>query len=224
MARRNADEAQGEYRTKRVILEIYDAMAEAIRVGKPYETRLDPPPADPRVAHPSQRKAVAVDPLFPSTQRHKLLCGALLDLIAADPGLRASAYLEALVLVTNTGLCAKLLHPNEQKTLKALVRNAPDDLVRSQDKSLHWYNVRAVLAANGAIEVSGSGNSEVFKPGPRRLDLRLTYPTISADLIAHVVKATKSLRELQEVGAAQTQETKQIQDELATLVGTELAA
>lgn len=37
----------GEYRTKRVILEIYDAMAEAIRTGRPYETLLDPPPGPP---------------------------------------------------------------------------------------------------------------------------------------------------------------------------------
>ncbi|MCC6776422.1 MAG: N-6 DNA methylase [Hyphomicrobiales bacterium] len=43
--------AHGEYRTKRVILEIYDAMAEATRTGEPYQTRLDPPPADPWVAH-----------------------------------------------------------------------------------------------------------------------------------------------------------------------------
>ena len=32
---------------KRVILEIYDAMAEAIRTGQPYQTRLDPPPGPP---------------------------------------------------------------------------------------------------------------------------------------------------------------------------------
>lgn len=50
---RKKDEAiYGEYRTKRVILEIYDRMAEAIRSGEPYQTLLDPPPADPRVAHP----------------------------------------------------------------------------------------------------------------------------------------------------------------------------
>jgi hypothetical protein len=46
--------AHGEYRTKRVILEIYDAMAEAARTGKAYQTRLDPPPTDPRVAHPAR--------------------------------------------------------------------------------------------------------------------------------------------------------------------------
>lgn len=44
----------GEYRTKRVILEIYDEMADAMQGGAPYQTRLDPPPADPRVAHPSR--------------------------------------------------------------------------------------------------------------------------------------------------------------------------
>jgi hypothetical protein len=49
--RRDMD-AHGRYRTKETILEIYDALAEAQRTGTPYQTRLDPPPADPRVAHP----------------------------------------------------------------------------------------------------------------------------------------------------------------------------
>ena len=44
--------AHGEHRTKRVILEIYDAMQRAMETGEPYQTLLDPPPADPRVAHP----------------------------------------------------------------------------------------------------------------------------------------------------------------------------
>lgn len=42
------DEAKyGSYRTKELILDIYDAMAEAIRTGKPYQTILDPPPGPP---------------------------------------------------------------------------------------------------------------------------------------------------------------------------------
>jgi hypothetical protein len=62
----------GEYRTKRVILEICDAMAEAERTGFSYQTRLDPPPADPRVAHApavaAQTRHVLVPPpmLVPS--------------------------------------------------------------------------------------------------------------------------------------------------------------
>ncbi len=42
----------GTYRTKLMILEIYDAMQRAVETGEPYQTLLDPPPADPCVAHP----------------------------------------------------------------------------------------------------------------------------------------------------------------------------
>ena len=56
IVKRKDEAAHGEYRTKRVILEIYDELAEAMRTGVPYRTRLDPPPADPRVAHPDSRK------------------------------------------------------------------------------------------------------------------------------------------------------------------------
>jgi hypothetical protein len=41
----------GEYRTKRVIREIYDEMEQAKRTGRAFQTRLDPPPGDPRAAH-----------------------------------------------------------------------------------------------------------------------------------------------------------------------------
>jgi hypothetical protein len=55
---RKRDEAQhGEYRTARVILEVYDRMADAARTGVPYATLLDPPPADPRVAHPERGRS-----------------------------------------------------------------------------------------------------------------------------------------------------------------------
>jgi hypothetical protein len=50
--RKDEEKYDGDYRTKRVILEIYDAMQQAISTGQPYQTRLDPPPADPRCCHP----------------------------------------------------------------------------------------------------------------------------------------------------------------------------
>lgn len=46
IVRRHDDEHQGEYRTKRVVLEIYDAMQVSFTAGEPYQTRLDPRPAD----------------------------------------------------------------------------------------------------------------------------------------------------------------------------------
>jgi hypothetical protein len=45
--RKDEERFEGDYRTKRVILEIYDAMQESIRTRKPYQTRLDPPPGPP---------------------------------------------------------------------------------------------------------------------------------------------------------------------------------
>lgn len=48
--------AFGSYRTKELILEVYDAMAQAMRTGEPYATILDPPPGEgPR--HPESARA-----------------------------------------------------------------------------------------------------------------------------------------------------------------------
>ncbi len=53
IVKRKDEDHFGDYRTKNTILAIYDGMADAIHSGKPFQTRLDPPPADPRVAHSS---------------------------------------------------------------------------------------------------------------------------------------------------------------------------
>ena len=44
----------GYHPTKLVILDIYDRMQRAIDTGEPYQTILDPPPADPRCCHPAR--------------------------------------------------------------------------------------------------------------------------------------------------------------------------
>jgi hypothetical protein len=57
IVKRRDEEKFGHYRTKALILDVYRKMADAIASGLPYETILDPPPADPRVAHRSERWA-----------------------------------------------------------------------------------------------------------------------------------------------------------------------
>jgi hypothetical protein len=54
------DEAKfnGDYRTKRTILEIYDALAEAMKTGTPYQTRLNPAPADASCRHPKKKVGI----------------------------------------------------------------------------------------------------------------------------------------------------------------------
>lgn len=51
IVKRRDEQRYREYRTKRVILEIYGAMQQAMETGEPYKTRLEPPPADRAVAH-----------------------------------------------------------------------------------------------------------------------------------------------------------------------------
>lgn len=42
IVKRRDEAAHGEYRTRHVILEIYDAMQHAIETDQPYQTLLDP--------------------------------------------------------------------------------------------------------------------------------------------------------------------------------------
>jgi hypothetical protein len=57
LVKKNDEKQFGHYRTKEKILDIYDRMATAIAGGPPFGTLLDPPPADPSVAHPSEGAA-----------------------------------------------------------------------------------------------------------------------------------------------------------------------
>ena len=63
IVKREDVEAHGTYRTKDTILSIYDEMAEAIRTGKPYQTRVDPPPADASCRHPESTRPAWAKPI-----------------------------------------------------------------------------------------------------------------------------------------------------------------
>jgi hypothetical protein len=52
VTKRNDEENyNGNYHTKSVILEIYDAIQGSICTDQPNQTRLNPPPANPRYCH-----------------------------------------------------------------------------------------------------------------------------------------------------------------------------
>lgn len=87
IVRRNDERAHGHFRTKQVILDIYDEMAEASRLGKDYATRLDPPPADIGVAHkPRTSDLPAVPSLAPTMPLAEEAAILILALVHADGG------------------------------------------------------------------------------------------------------------------------------------------
>ncbi|WP_433827720.1 Eco57I restriction-modification methylase domain-containing protein [Actinoplanes sp. CA-015351] len=57
VVRERDEKAYGEYRTKRMILEIFDAMQEATVTGVPYVTTLDPPPGA-GIRHPARKETL----------------------------------------------------------------------------------------------------------------------------------------------------------------------
>lgn len=65
VVRQKDEKLHGEYRTRRLILERYDAMAHAIATGHPYQTTLDPPPAHPSLTHPQRPAGASTWPLPP---------------------------------------------------------------------------------------------------------------------------------------------------------------
>lgn len=52
--RKYEEKDHGEFRTKRLILEIFDAIVDCKCEGKPYQTSLNPPPGDARCCHSSK--------------------------------------------------------------------------------------------------------------------------------------------------------------------------
>ena len=66
IVRRDDEKQFGEYRTKRLILENYDRIAEAKVRGEPFETTLDPPPADPSLRHDLSTRPDWAELYFPT--------------------------------------------------------------------------------------------------------------------------------------------------------------
>ncbi|MHB8290192.1 MAG: Eco57I restriction-modification methylase domain-containing protein [Acidimicrobiales bacterium] len=56
IVKQHDEDAYGEYRTARLILECYDAMAKAIASGEPYTSEMRPPPGDPLAGHQIARQ------------------------------------------------------------------------------------------------------------------------------------------------------------------------
>lgn len=51
ITRRKDEATYAEFRTRRLVLEAYDTLAQAIESGEPYASPLGPPPAHPSATH-----------------------------------------------------------------------------------------------------------------------------------------------------------------------------
>jgi hypothetical protein len=179
ITRRKEEQQYGEYRTKRVILEIYDVMAEAQRTGTPYQTRLDPPPADPRVAHPPIEQPVALpSPRVTIGQLAQFAAAAwatpdlvapehlalfaLIDVIRAFNGSARPGHVRAAaILVRNPAMALAFLdQPQAREWVRVIgaeARPLPANVVnisqfQKNAADLPWANAMSQLTGSGALQ------------------------------------------------------------------------
>jgi len=208
VVKRKDVDAHGTYRTKDQILAIYDMMAEAIQTGRPYQTLLDPPPADPRVAHPPRepvevrpvREAVAmatVDTAFPSSDRDKWLCAVMLDLVEVDPGRAPAAYLDAMWLATHPDRCATLLTGSDQSGFRSVARSVPKQLAEEAGATMPWRDLCDTLLGNRSLQDASTGRLTEIVVGENCQAVRAQFGSLPGSFVVGVAKAAERLRELQ---------------------------
>ena len=242
--KRKDEQKHGEYRTKQRILKIYDAMQKAIDTGHPYQTLLDPPPGPPTDAagnflpmaqwdktnwpshiHPP-RKPVEIRPVrevaamatvetaFPSSDRDKWLCATMLDLVEADPGRPAVAYLDAIWLATHPDRCATLLSSSDQSNFHAATKSLSKQIAADVGTSLPWRDLCDTLLGNRSLRDASGDQRTQIEVGDNLHPVRNQFGTLSANFIAGVVKATERLRELQEGALAVDDQTVSLLEEV----------
>jgi hypothetical protein len=174
IVRKNDEKAHGEYRTKQMILKVYDAMAEATRTGKPFQTLLDPPAADPRVAHPPREVPVVSLPSGSwerPQQDQEAEAGAALAAILKSFG-RATPIREvrlAGILVLEPRLLPASLSDEEAATWRRLIGGEAAPLqkgmvsfVPSADRA--WGAALRQLRGSGLLVEDGA--KKTWAPGP----------------------------------------------------------
>jgi hypothetical protein len=191
IVRKNDEKAYGAYRTKNVILEVYDAMAEAARSGHAYETRLTPGPADLLVAHsprstvPAVPQMPSIRPSLPPIQDGAILIWAILH--AGGGAIRRSDLARAFALRSRPELLTRLA--------PVAVKAVATEWAKSMKAATMTGTLAAVLSdlagrSGVDITIDAEGRSMVkLNANAPALDEIEDWYRFEASLVVHVLKS-----------------------------------
>ena len=145
----------------------------------------------PKPQTPTLFDMETVDTAFGTKDSEKLLCGVVLDVVAAEPELQSSAYLDALVIVLRHERHSKLLVGDERTKFTKLCKKIPKAWVQEVNQ-IPWSELKDLLTLQNAIVVKGKSVSV----GDAFTNVRESYPAIDSNLIDLLVKASGELRAL----------------------------
>ena len=154
------------------------------------------------------------DATFPSTARENTLCGLVCDLVASDPGLPVSAYVDSVVIALGYERHKRLLTGPDAAKFAELCEATPLAGWTAADK-IPWGELSNLLHQRKAIVAGG----EVLQSGPDWAAVRGSYPAVAPELLALLRKAAAELRELQaRVGSDEEETTDAIPAEKAEVL------
>jgi hypothetical protein len=224
VVRKNEEKAHGEYRTKRVILEIYDAIDEAICTGKPYQTRLDPPPADSRCCHPPKKAGVPAPQAlpratevasfaqaYPAGAPDNLVCALALDLVASRDGIESDKQLDALILATHPDLSRALITGDAVAKLDAWAKSSIAELKAVETQGLKWHQCLDYLETHrGALHIQRNALGRPISKGANFEAARQAFPPPQVKIAGFVLGLLDSLQERRKAGNLTAKENKAI--------------
>ncbi len=198
------EKAHRRYRTKDVILGIYDAMADATRTGQPYATLLDPPPADPRVAHELGVSEIptmpSIVPALPPAQEAVLVIMALLH--AHGGALPRTDLARAFALRARPALLRQLAPP----TLAQIVQDWASKVGQKTPTPGLLAATLGALADRDGVELATDASSRsVVRISPSTLSDDQLDPwfRFEARLVLHVLRSQPA-RDLETIDAGIT--------------------
>ncbi len=218
------DEAEwGTYRTKETIIEIYDAMAEAIRTGRPYKTLLEPHPGPPldaagnfipvnqwdlldwpshihrprreQIERPEEIPLVAM--VYPATDTDRAVCGAALAIVKHSQGLSSVDHLDCLLLAAHPAWCKIFLNQDEHRAFDADKNSTPNSLF--VDQPINWKDCRDYLERKHAIVVQRKEKGQPISPGTNFQSLRSDLPQGLEAIAVFALKAMRRITVLRKV-------------------------
>ena len=142
---------------------------------------------------PTLFDVAGVETAFPATDRDKLLCGLLCDLVATVPGLPVTAYLDALVIALSCKRHNRFLIGKDRTQFTTLAEGLLTTKDQTDD-SIPWADLLDLLTQQDAVSRSGS---TLLERGSRFDGVRKTYPSCDSKLVQLIHKAAATLREYQ---------------------------
>lgn len=223
---RERDEAaHGHFKTREGILEIYDAMTEAIRTGQPYQTRLDPLPGPPMDADgnfirmdqwdrrewPSHIHLPRQEPVeipeevpfeefaamrYPASDMDRAICVAALAIVEQSHVLSSADHFDCLLLATHPNWCKVFLNQDEYPAFEAAKNSTTNLLLEVGAQPIKWKECRDYLEEQHAITIQHGEKGQPISSGTKLILVRNDLPKGVDEIVGFALKAIKHVAAL----------------------------